>query len=375
MKTLRNLNALLSLRINIHEELPRHLKQWNVANGKATFTIPSEFEFDVTILDEDASAPFYFQDIRFLFSPTPEIPDSQVRVILEDKANEVLKISGLNGCYDLLHDFTLTHKISTLRRQALEMTRGVWVDSIRIEMVHRSLIVQYWTGLPSKSWVEIGVMSNKSKKRTWRGLEPPQLGLRWTRNGQVVPDAIFDFDWTTLSMETMLKQVIARHTAHVLGSIREALPNSPGGASLKKLDLTTSHLEPSDCALQTQVHGQASPITLVQESVTGRLVLQPPSPLAERAEADLNSQQRPEKNAEALLARFCARDMQLHTEHQAELLGWRTLRNLRLDNATTAFPQAVTLMSVFRGPKWESSTWTMAATYSLTGESWWAVEL
>lgn len=369
------MNALLSLRINIHEELPRHLKQWDVANGRAVFTIPSEFEFDVTILDEDPSAQFYFQDIRFLFSPAPEIPDSQIRVVLEDKANEVLKTSGLNGCYDLLHDFTLTHKISTLRRQAYEMTRGVWSNSVRVEMVHRSLIVQYWTGQSSKSWIEIGVVSNKSRKRTWRGPEPSQLGIRWTRNGVSVPDVDFDFDWTTLSLENMLKQVIARHTAYVLGHIKDALLKSSGGASLKKLDLTVSNLEPSDCALQTQLHGQTSPITLVQESVTGRLVLQPPSPLAERAEYDLNSQKRPELNTEALLARFCARDMQLHTEHQVELLGWRILRNLKLDKPTAAFPHPVTSISIFRGPSWGSSTWTMAATYSLSGESWWAVEL
>jgi mediator of RNA polymerase II transcription subunit 14 len=247
-----------------------------------------------------------------------------LRVAIEEKANVILGQTGLSGCFDFLHDLALTHKVNTLRMQAQEMSRGAWSGTLRVEIVHRLLVVQYWTGLASKSWVEIGIDSNKSDKRAWLGPQPSKLGVRWFRNSVEVKSAGFAFDWTVLSMEMMLRQVIARHMTLNLEAIKNALPNAQGGQGLSSLTLGSSDEEGSECVLRFAVKGQREAITLSQEAVTGRMVLQPPSPLAERAEVDLNDQKR-QDGKEQTLTRFCAREMQTHTEQQAELLGWRSL--------------------------------------------------
>ena len=105
------------------------------------------------------------------------------------------------------------------------------------------------------------------------------------------------------------------------------------------------------------------------------MLLQPPSPLATRAELDLNNQQLPEKQLSSTVARYLAREMQEHTEHQAEQCGWRTLKNLRVENAAAAFGQEIITASYFKGQGWGSSPWAIAATVNLGGESWWVVEL
>ncbi|KAF2096308.1 MED14-domain-containing protein, partial [Rhizodiscina lignyota] len=377
-ETLRNINALLSIRINLHEELPRQLKQWDVANGRATFRIPSEFEFDVFIVDEDPAARFFFLDIRFLFSPAVEIPQSQLRQVLEDRANELLGTSGLSSCYEFLHDFTLTHKINTLRRQARELTRGVWSNSIRVETIKRSLIVQYWTGSKvGKNWIEIGIASGRAKddKATWRGRPPPRLQLRWFRGGSEVADVDIKFDWTDLSMERILKQIIARHVVIIMDLVRSGLPASPGGHGFRLLQANVSESEPADCSLMMQVNGQREPAVLTIEPTAGRIVLQPPSALSTRAEIDLNNQQHPETQLVPSVSRYLAREMQDHTERQAQYCGWRVLKNLRIERAAAAFGQEVITMSFFRGQSWGPSPWAIAATVSLGGESWWIVEL
>lgn len=378
LETLRNVDALLSIRINLHEELPRQLKQWDVANGRATFRLPGEFEFDVTVVDEDPSARFYFLDMRFLFSPAAEIPAGQLRQALEDRSNELLGTSGLSSCYEFLHDFTLTHKINALRKQAHQMSRGVWYNSLRIETVKRSLIVRYWPDSKSgKSWIEIGVASGKPKdgKVSWRGKPPPRLSLRWFRNGAEVTDIDATFDWADLSMERILKQIIARHEAIIINSIKSGLPAAPGGNGLHVLQANVSDAEPADCSLKMQVNGQRTPAVLMVEPIAGRIVLQPPSPLATRAEMDINNQQHRDKQLSATVARYLAREMQDHTEHQAEQCGWRTLKNLRIERAVAAFGQETITMSFFRCPGWGLSPWAVAATVNLSGESWWIVEL
>ncbi|MBE7180897.1 MAG: hypothetical protein INR71_06765 [Terriglobus roseus] len=379
-ETLKNLDALLSIRINLHEELPRHLKQWDIANGRATFRIPSEFEFDVTIVDEDPSEQLYFLDIRFLFTPAPEVPDSQFRVALEDRSNQALKSAGLIGCYDFLHDFVLTHKISTLRWQANEMSRGPWFGNVRVENVRRSLVVQYWTGLQTKNWIEIGISSGKSKdgEATWKGPETAKLGVRWFRGGVEAPTSDLEFDWTSLSMERVLKQVIARHISHILSSIEQGLSLFhiyDEGQTLETCSLSVSSAEPADCGLTLGINGQQSPCTVAIEPVVGRLVLSPHSALSARAEGELNLLKNPESTGAAAITRYLARNVQESTERQAAYCGWRTLKNLKIDNAGLKFAQDVMAISYFRGHSWGQIPWAIAALVNLGGESWWAVEL
>ncbi|KAK3045081.1 hypothetical protein LTS18_014622, partial [Coniosporium uncinatum] len=131
LKTLRNMNIQLSLRLNLHEKIPRYLRGWTVRSGRATFYSPLEFELDVAISSEEPSSQFWFIDIRFLFEPAPALPDGRFRQGLENQANVKLYESGLVGCYDFFHSLVMTHKIAILRGQAIEMSRGAWIDVMR----------------------------------------------------------------------------------------------------------------------------------------------------------------------------------------------------------------------------------------------------
>src|SRR4051812_10379636 len=106
LKLLRYLNSTLLIRLNVHENLPRHLRNWRVASGRATFVIESEFELDVICYSEDTSDSWKFIDLRLLFSPAPSISaESRFYRVFQEQVNHILIHSGLTGCFDFLHSF------------------------------------------------------------------------------------------------------------------------------------------------------------------------------------------------------------------------------------------------------------------------------
>jgi len=380
LKTLRHINTILSIRLNLHENLPRHLKDWSISSGRATFVIPSEFELDVSIADEDPSSQFFFIDIRFLFTPAPDLPDGFVRSQIEGTANDALVQSGLSGCYDLLHDFVLTHKIQILRKQAFEMSRGAWADSIRVESVHRSLIVQYWTEKAgSKSWIEIGIASGKAEdgRSSWKDAPVPRIAVKWHRNGAEVKDLTLSIDWANLSMERILKQIIALHISHSLGTLREQLRNSTKSKGSLATKLDTSDSEPADCVLKTRLRPSTSVINVTINSITGRLVLQPSTPASDYYEREINKPGRFASDAHMGIATYLCVDRQQAIDRAAERCGWKLLKNLnlKLDHIKTAFGREISRYSVFRAQDWGSSNWSIVASQNSGGESWWAVQL
>jgi hypothetical protein len=146
--------------------------------------------------------------------------------------NETLATEGLSGCYDFFHDFVLTHKINVLRRQAMTLNRTSWIGSLVVEQVHRSLIIQYWADRPGpKSWIEVGVASNRSKRTPSSLLPQPQSSLRvkWTRSGKEVAglvDVDLNLNTTTLDCAHIIQNIIARHSNYILQTISTGVPGS-----------------------------------------------------------------------------------------------------------------------------------------------------
>lgn len=380
LKTIRTMNTLLSIRLNLHENLPDHMKNWSISSGRATFTSPSEFELDVSIADEEPSSQFFFIDIRFLFTPAPDLPDGPLRSSIEGAANDSLIRSGLSGCYDFLRDFVLTHKIHVLRRQALEMSKGAWADFIRVESVHRSLVVQYWVeNLGGKSWVEIGIASGRPKhsKSSWRDVPMPRIAVKWHRNGTEVTELALSSDGTNLSMERTLKEIIALHINHLLGTIREQLQSFSRDKSPLEITLDASDTEPADCALRVRLKSSTHIATITVNPITGRLALQPSTPASDYCEREVNRLERPALEAHVGIAVYLCVDRQQNIERAAERCGWKHLKNLnlKLDHIKTAFGGEISRYSVFRAQGWESSNWVVAVSVGSGGESWWAVHL
>ncbi|KAI9756374.1 MAG: peptidylprolyl isomerase fpr4 [Chaenotheca gracillima] len=379
LKTLRTINTLLAVRINLHETLPAHLSKFSIANGRVTFQVPDEFEVDLSIGDEDPTTQLYFIDFRFLFLPiNSEIPLERLRQDLERQTNVVLEKDGLQGCYDFLHGFVLTHKISVLRRQAGELSRGRWTESIKLETVRRSLVVQYWLNRPGgKSWIELGINSGRKDFRSTNKAVPrSQIGVRWFRDSKEVKDAVIDLSLDNLSIETILKRVIALHTNHYLSSIRARLLEAPLYARrFLSLSLSISATEPADSCLRAQLTASRTAAVSI-EPITGNFCLQPASHLFSRLENELNSLKDPASEAYLRIANLRALAAAEEIESRARCVGWEFARNMqpRQEDTRRIFPHEPQRVLYFRRTGW-SKSWVVAVSIGNAGESWWIIEM
>jgi mediator of RNA polymerase II transcription subunit 14 len=215
------------LQLDEYDRMPEPFKQYTIDNGRVTFSVPGEFEVDLTIASEDSSGQFWFLDYRPLYSPAPpEMPDD-VRMFLETQVNNAMGVDGLMGCYRYLHEYTLTAKIAEYRRQAMELSRtGLWIDNLKVERLDRGLAIQYWLNCqhsrPSQSWILLGVHGGKGSDR-FQEDSPSRLMLNWFRDDKEVKDADIRLDADNISTEQLLMTVISKHIEYLLLPIYRAL--------------------------------------------------------------------------------------------------------------------------------------------------------
>ena len=84
------MNVLIHERLSLREELPYHLRNYEVKDGRAWFSFPGEFDFAISIADEDTSRQMYFVDLRFLFKPQSELGEGPARNHVDYNANKAL---------------------------------------------------------------------------------------------------------------------------------------------------------------------------------------------------------------------------------------------------------------------------------------------
>ena len=378
-KALRNINTLLSIRLNLHETIPPAFRDYSIASGRATFRVPDEFEVDLSIAEEGPSSQLYFIDFRFLFAPVPtELPPGRLRDEIEGKANDVLKREGLRGCFDFFHDLVLTHKLSILRNQAFEMSRGPWSEHLRVEAVHRSLVVQYWLNRPGgKNWIEIGIKRRRRKERLSLDTSLiPYIALRWFRGGREVFDFHLDLGLKELCLGALLKQIIAQHTNYIFQEVFVKLREGPLYAErLLRLKQSVSMVEPVNTALLVQLTVSTA-VKIVQEPVSGRFALLPASSMNNRAEWELNKLLSPAHDTSTKIAILRAIATQGEYEIRTRCFGWECFRSLNLDQETTArfFPRDTLRIGLFKRRTWHPN-WILALTTSPGGDVWWIVEL
>ena len=367
------MNTSLSIRLNVHETLPRHLRNWRIASGRATFVIDDEMEFDVVSFVEDTSDQWWFIDLRLLFAPAPTIEiGSRFFLTLKQQADFVLHEKGLSGLFEFLHNFILTHKISVLRSQAAGLARSGWVGSLRVEPVHRELVVQYWIDRPGKkNWIEFGTTSNKPKngKPSWRGPPISSLTARWFRQGTEAKDAQLEIDRNDLSIERILKRTISLHAAQILRSTQEHFDPS------LSVHTNLSDTEPTDCSLTATLGTASNFVTLSLESVTGSYIVQPASAFSARAEYAMNAGREPAQIA-SILTQMLSQTLRDQIQRTAQQLGWQqiTRQALRPDLVRAAVKSNFLDYTLYSPRDWTSS-WALAAIVSTAGESWWILEI
>lgn len=338
-----------------------------------------EFEVELSIADQDPQSQFYFIDFRFGFSPiSAEVPTGFLRDEIERRTNNALKREGLSGCYDFLHGLVLTHKLNILKHQAYEMVRGLWSQNLKVEGVHRSLVVQYWLNRPGgKNWIELGVKRGSSKNPSARPIKnSPYIALRWFRNGKEVPVVKANLHLGDLSLQRILSQVIAMHTSFIFEQIanrlRVGLIYSNRLLNLKNVPSVT---EPLDATLLVQLTTSKA-VKIIQEPVTGRFALLPSSSLYSHVEQRLNSLQDPAGEATTHLANLRAVVSVEEVEMRALSYGWEVIRSLNpvQEAMRRLFPRKTLKIALFRRKSW-SQAWILAFTASLMKDTWWVVEL
>ncbi|KAL4901952.1 hypothetical protein BDW74DRAFT_181391 [Aspergillus multicolor] len=374
LRRLRKINRIISMRLSLHDNIPHAFQKYRIHDGRVTFIVSGEFELDLSIGEEDAESQFFFVDIRFLFKPTPSVSAGRMFSELDIKINDTLRSGGLPECFDWLHNLTLTNKISILTRQASEMSRSIWSNVLRIELLHRTLILQYWASKPgTKSWLEIGI--RRGPRNTTVGESSlPSLGLRWMRDGQEVGSDNIEFDTNNLSVDRLLRSVIALHISYILSSvfskIREKLLYSAGSLSLHA---HFTSVEPSECELDVQLTASRR-LRVAIEPLSGAVILAATPNTLERIDSDRNVDRPIIDDIVSRIGRLrCAAAIE-QVESQVKMLGFSSMspRNLGID-ARSIFPANVLRFSFFGHRLW-GRTWLLAATSSMDGDKWWIIQ-
>ncbi|KAL2844307.1 mediator complex subunit MED14-domain-containing protein [Aspergillus pseudoustus] len=374
LRKLRKVNRIISARLALHEDLPLPFQTYRVHDGRVTFVVPGEFELDLSIGEENIGSQFFFVDIRFLFNPSSSIPAGRMFSELDLKINDTLRNDGLTGCFDWLHSLVLTNKINILSKQATALSRGLWSNVLRIELLHRTLVLQYWTSKPgSKSWLEIGVR-RRDRIGSTNGIQSPSLGVRWMRDGQEVHSEDIEFDKDNLSVETLLRSVIASHISHILSSafanISERELYSSGSLSLRALLTKT---EPGDCQLDVQLTASRR-LRVAIEPMSGAIVLATTPNTLERVDTDRSADRPTVDDIVSRVGRLrCAAAIE-EVESKVKMLGFESIspRKVKVD-PRRVFPANVLRFSFFGHRLWERD-WVLAATSSMDGDNWWVVQ-
>jgi mediator of RNA polymerase II transcription subunit 14 len=370
LRVLRSLNQVLGVKLALLDGLPAFLRKFHIQDGRATFMVESEFELDVSVMGETEEHPFRMVDLRFAFRPSPAITDRQHSEI-EFLTNENIDKNGLQGAYEFLHELTLSYKLAEIRKQALALSRGQWAGHLRVELLRRTLVIQYWIEKQTaKSWLEIGVVSGKNS-----GAQISMLELKWVRQGKRIELAHMNFNQAVLSLEDLLRQVVAQDTTSILNVIYDKLQASPLFAEHDlSLEQSISYDDPSDCSLIVQT-SQPTQIQLKVDAVTGQIMVSPVTERTERLQRDINRAQASADDVASKLLEY--RCSVVESIIQSSLAGSRlqALPAFRLSSAESKalFKRLVVWANMYRSSEW-TQDYILAITHSVNGDHWWLLQ-
>jgi len=370
LHVLKSLNRLLSIRLALSESLPPPLQKFHIHDGRATFIIPNEFEMDVSILDTSPESQFRMVDFRFAFSPAPSVSDT-MRSEIEHFANSNIERDGLPGCYLFLQELVLSFKLAEYHRQAIELARTQWAGNLRVELIRRTLVVQYWPNRQtSKSWIEIGIASGHGKSELSENV--PHLEVKWTRHGQPIISPVLSTAQSVLNLEELLRQVVAQDATLLIDDIYDHLNSTTlfanGDLSLEQ---TISVTCPEECALTIEL-SRSSEIELRIDSVTGSFVISPVTEKSERLQYEINRAHGVGGEIATKLLNFRCSVSESTTSTAMLATNWQLLRSFRFSQSEikSLFGGPVTRLNLFRKSHW-GSDYFLAVSHTHNGDQWW----
>ncbi|KAK2735629.1 mediator complex subunit [Myotisia sp. PD_48] len=373
--TLLKINKLINIRLMLHDKVPEYVT-YVTHDGRVTFTVLHEFELDLSIAHESPSSQFFFVDLRFTFSPASPISKGQVRDNLEHKLNATLLSSGLTGCFEFLHSLVLTQKIIICFRQAITLNRSFLGDNLRVELLHRTLIIQYWVNRPGpKNWIEIGISTNKLRPGAG---EKSHLYIRWSSDhNKLISVENEHLNGDSISLESILHCVISRHISNVLLDLYKKLSATPlYGRGGLYIGLNTSTVEPGNCWLDIHLTNRKR-LKVVIEPVNGGIKFQAVPSSLNRFDNDIDTEKGPDGDAFDRICRIRCLAALEEVETHGRALGWSTINphNLDISSLRRGFPaDEVRNISIFQHKEWDRS-WAVAFTSGMGRDNWWAVQL
>ncbi|KAI0482622.1 mediator complex subunit MED14-domain-containing protein [Xylariaceae sp. FL0804] len=375
---IENINTLLSIRLNLdeHENLPSQFQDYSIDCGRVTFRVPGEFEVDLTIADEDFEKQFWFIDFRFAFTPAPAELSEYLRTFLEQKVNVALETDGLSGCYKFLHEFILTHKVSEYVRQAVELTRGRWVDTLRVERLNRAMSIQYWSSRfppdAPKSWIILGVHGGGAALDRTRN---SHLSLRWFRDNKEIKDTEIPLENETISTEALLQLVIGRHIQHILSGIHKKLKVHGRFVNREAvLALSISNDNPEESMLKMQL-GPNYDVEVKLSPITGMVGMKPQSPVTWKGEQKLNWHSRdPIQDGLACLESVRCHYTIDELKRRGKSSGWSICKGpVRLDEVKSALNTRDQFQLIWLQRAGLPKRWYTMVSLSLSGDKWWLI--
>lgn len=375
LSTVQRLNRTLTARMVHEAHLPLEMSNWIIHDGRVTFSVSHEFDLDLSVMEEGADAPFMLVDVRFTYRPRPPISD-ETHDQLTTITNQGLMQKGLQGAYEFLHQTCLTMKLKELHAQALALIGGLWNGHIGVELLKRTLIVQYWTRRTlTKSWIEIGINSGRNKHEDATSQPPtPFLYLRWMKNGKPVTDHNVVLDQDQLSFESVLNQVIAQHINSVFDGIYDGLVTSELYAEDDlNLEQDSSLIDAYDCKLRIAV-SKIDGICLSCDPVAGTVVISPPTPRSNRLQHELA---RSKNIVDDFVAKFPALRSAIAQNLLMDAMQGTSLHYLPGRKPSSAevksrFGAAALRAAFFTQLGW-STEWTLAASFGRHADMWWLV--
>ncbi|KAI1178706.1 mediator complex subunit MED14 [Nemania sp. FL0916] len=384
VRWIENLNTLLSIRLNLeeHDNIPQQFKEFEIDSGRVTFKVPGEFEVDLTIADEDPEKQFWFIDFRFAFKPAPHELSDTLRNFLEFKVNEALQKDGLLGCYKFLHEFILTHKITEYVRQAIDLSKGRWADMLEVERLRRAMAIHYWSGrqpLDSpRSYIIMGVSSNKTAGSGPNDSNHSRLTLRWFRDGIEVKGVQFPLDGETISTEALLHRVIGKHVEHILQSYYDTMKSH--GRYLRReatLKVKIVAENPGESVLAMQLsHRECLKIKVAP--VTGAFLTVPQSRDRFDLQGQLNREiKKPMAEQVALLEKFRCYFMEDELNRHGKTRGWNVYNPhpVRYEEARQMLGTRTSYQLLWLKRRGLPDNWYIMVGQSPSGDQWWLTEI
>ncbi|KAK9461348.1 mediator complex subunit MED14-domain-containing protein [Lipomyces oligophaga] len=344
LKVLHDLNILLSLRLALSSEIPPKFQKYTITNGRATFSVPGDFEIDLAIASEEPNGQFFLIDYRFNFKPEVKVTES-TRRMLETVSNNVLGKSGLSGLYNFLHGFTLAFKLLVLGQQITKLANGVWTGTVSINFhsERQAIVLHYWIEHPGRrSSAEFGILQSK------------RLGVRWMP--REFAHEIFSIDEDVLSAPSVFSQILTYHIQRVLATIYNAYVSSSMYTDLPDLIVPVD-----DMKLKIRLTPSLS-TELTVEHMTGRMVLQGSAEVVKPAEKLLNSQT--DLNlAPQIICNLRHLSVQREIEELAKEADWDVVKvsNLRMDDARHNYGISVRQISTIRKHDWTRGWFVVAS--------------